>query len=75
MSGLAQAIEPTHEQLLLDSAIDHWAAGSTFNHDPYAWIHTSVFAQPFAKRKRWLAHSLDNIYPARGSNATTDKKA
>tara|TARA_B100000768_G_C11019166_1_gene265402 strand:+ start:164 stop:493 length:330 start_codon:yes stop_codon:yes gene_type:complete len=72
MSGLAQAIEPTHEQLLLDSEIDH-SVGCTFNHDPYAWIHTSVFAQRFGMRKRWLDHSLDSIYPARGSNKTTDK--
>ena len=75
MSGLAQAIEPNHEQLLLDSAIDHSAAGCAFNHDPYAWIHTSVFAQRFGMRKRWFDHSLDSVYPARGSNVTTDKKA
>ena len=43
MSDSAQAIEPTHEQLLLDSA-DHSAAGYAFNHDPLAWIHTSGFA-------------------------------
>ena len=73
MSGLAQAIEPTHEQLLLDSAIDHSAAGCAFNHDPYAWIHTSVFAQSYGIPKRWLYSSLDSIYPARGSNKTTDK--
>ena len=39
MSGSAQAIEPTHEQLLLDSAIDHSAAGRAFKSDPYAWTH------------------------------------
>ena len=47
MSGSAQAIEPTHEQLLLDSAIDHSAAGRAFKCDPYAWIHTSGFAQRY----------------------------
>ena len=73
MSGSAQAIEPTHEQLLLDSAIDHSAAGRAFKCDPYAWIHTSGFAQRYGMPKRWLDYFLDSIYPARGINKTTDK--
>ena len=74
MSVLAQVIEPTHEQLLLNAAMDH-SVGCAFNDDPYAWIHTSVFAQSYGIPKRWLYSSLDSIYPARGSNKTTDKKA
>ncbi|MFL3649479.1 MAG: hypothetical protein ACJ04N_10565, partial [Oceanospirillaceae bacterium] len=73
MSGSAQAIEPTHEQLLLDSAIDHSAAGRAFKCDPYAWIHTSGFAQRYGMGKRWLDHSLNSVDPARGSNATINK--
>ena len=73
MSGSAQAIEPTHEQLLLDSAIDHSAAGRAFKCDPYAWIHTSWFAQRYGMGKRWLDHSLNSVDPARGSNATINK--
>ena len=73
MSGSAHVIEPTHEKLLLDSAIHHSAAGCVFNRDPYAWNHTSGFAQRYGMRKRWLDHPLDSMYPSRGSNATTDK--
>ncbi len=73
MSGSAQAIEPTHEQLLLDSEIDHSAAGRAFKCDPYAWIHTSGFAQRYGMGKRWLDHSLNSVDPARGSNATINK--
>ena len=72
MSGSAQAIEPTHEQLLLNAAIDH-SAGCAFNRDPYVWIHTSGFAQRYGMPKRWLDYFLDSIYPARGINKTTDK--
>ena len=73
MSGSAQAIEPTHEQLLLDSAIDHSAAGRAFKCDPYAWIHTIGFSQRYGMGKRWLDHSLNSVDPARGSNATINK--
>ena len=72
MSGSAQAIEPPLEQLLLNAAIDH-SAGCAFNRDPCVWIHTCWFAQRYDMRKRWLDHSLDSIYPARGSDKTTDK--
>ena len=32
-----------------------------------------MFAQRYGMPKRWLYYSLDSIYPARGSNKTTDK--
>ena len=34
-----------------------------------------MFAQRYGIPKRWLYYSLDSIYPARGSNKTTDKKS
>ena len=73
MSGSVEAIEPSHDQVFVDSPIHYPAGGCAFNRDPYAWIHTSGFAQRYGMSKRWLDHSLDNIDSARGNNQTTDK--
>jgi hypothetical protein len=73
MSGSVEAIEPSHDQVFVDSPIHYPAGGCAFNRDPYAWIHTSGFAQRYGMSKRWLDHSLDNIDSARGNTQTTDK--
>ena len=73
MSGSVEAIEPSHDQVFVDSPVHYPAGGCAFNRDPYAWIHTSGFAQRYGMPKRWLDYFLDSIYPARGINKTTDK--